>query len=1073
MAGSDSHHGVSLTSFARPPSPSNPPPPCPPLAPPPHALPPAPHPPIDDRRQHEPGRSPPVQEHRQPPHFPAHPSFPPYPPTGPMIKADPADDAFPQFRRPLPTGGSAPPDNITPVTPHSAVLLPPPPPHFQPYAEEQPPPMYSRQPSYQPQTRLPHPQPYDYASHGELPYSIQVAAATGKRKAQRASQRASQACDNCRQLKAKCDELKPCKSCKEKNIDCKYREAVPKEQDKIAANILGALVVLRSKFEAFEDRLGRIEHAMVRTRAPLDLRAEEAARDEDTRPDSAASGGPARDDGASTSPGDTAVPQEPMDSLEARAITRTIEEEKEVEPGPIVAPGAPSIPVNHTTLANFLLKWPPIEVLVRDILVAEGINYVDEFPIRQEERRGLLRVWGRGEGLDSGSRFDKTGRDALRDAGALEVVPDDVSDAGGAPSPADCWGGISGSPGPSDGRPVIGTQTPDFSESLVWKYVESFQDNIQNMHPLIIQRELNAMVKLFLDTIQQSMGRQFRGSAGIAKFAVTSMQVEVGSKRKRSPAPDGAELPSMSPKLAFPRSINNALVLLVLALGKICLHKDRIPDVVPVSEPSHGSPVTPHSHSVGLPSLRQGSESPGGSRRFSLQGGGSSLKGATSLKRNLDVIPGLDYFAYATDILGGQLAGTSLRHIHAHILAGLYYGQLGRVLESYAHIKEAGFALQIKLRPSLYRLRKVKDMMHVDQSASGDKPKLQLDKSENQLVFAFWTCMQLESDIIAELPVPQSHILAYEDLMPYPDIHMARQMEIDERVLKSYLAQLYLRKQLNSIHGMLYNPAVPLSLEETNVIESIQNSLDMRWVPPEFKFNHDDPPAADILSARLRAKYWGAQVITYRPFVGQILQFNFAKAHPDRSQMPPSSLGADIPVTSIGPKARSIKDISKHVIEYAARGVRALIESTRAFHGLKEKRFIVTNIFGTAHAQWGNLLTLSAVFRDPTLQGFVEEHLLRDLFARTISFFRVIAHPTSALHVDLRILEGLQRKLWGRSAALDGLDHPTDSSFSSHSPGGGSPPLVSPPSPVNAPDGHLERTTIKPLRVTSSNDWQP
>jgi hypothetical protein len=33
----------------------------------------------------------------------------------------------------------------------------------------------------------------------------------------------------CRQLKAKCDELKPCKSCKEKKVECKYREAIPKQ----------------------------------------------------------------------------------------------------------------------------------------------------------------------------------------------------------------------------------------------------------------------------------------------------------------------------------------------------------------------------------------------------------------------------------------------------------------------------------------------------------------------------------------------------------------------------------------------------------------------------------------------------------------------------------------------------------------------------------------------------------------------------------------------------------------------------------------------------------------------------
>lgn len=140
-----------------------------------------------------------MQEHRQHPHSPAHPPYPPYAPREPMIKTDPADDTLPQLRRPLSTGGSVHQDNMTPVTPHSAV---PPPPHSQAYGEDRrhlsfdnghQPPMYSRQPSYQPQTPLPHPQPYDYppqySSHGgELPYPIQVAAASGKRKAQRASQ---------------------------------------------------------------------------------------------------------------------------------------------------------------------------------------------------------------------------------------------------------------------------------------------------------------------------------------------------------------------------------------------------------------------------------------------------------------------------------------------------------------------------------------------------------------------------------------------------------------------------------------------------------------------------------------------------------------------------------------------------------------------------------------------------------------------------------------------------------------------------------------------------------------------
>jgi len=466
----------------------------------------------------------------------------------------------------------------------------------------------------------------------------------------------------------------------------------------------------KQEFNTFNQRMSNLEHAVKRFAPTLDIQRD-LMQEDDHGPDSP--GSDARqgaDDAYSSSPGEaTTVPQAGIDTMEARIITRNMEDETEVEPGPHVRPGVPTIPLNHTTLAALLLKWRPIERLVRNYLDAENVKFVEEFPIRQEERRGLLRVWGRGEGLDS-SRSEK---DGMRDFGMMEVH-DDYSDA---PSPADCWGGISGSPGPTE----YGIRPLDFSDSTVWKYVDSYERNIQNMHPLIIPVELKAMVTLFLNDIRQSTR-----PAGLAKFvgtAAAAQQAEAGVKRKRSPAPEGGDislLPNPVParsKPMFQRSINNALVLLVLALGKICLVKDKkIPDVVPASEPSHGSPIARNghpaspiqgsppsygsqTHSSGLPSPKEGSERSGGSRRASFQGGAPHVKPRRNMDRNMDVIPGLDYFAYATDIIGGQLAGTSLRHIHAHILAGLYHGQLGRVMESYAHIKEAGMALQIKMRP--------------------------------------------------------------------------------------------------------------------------------------------------------------------------------------------------------------------------------------------------------------------------------------------------------------------------------------------------------------------------------------
>lgn len=124
--------------------------------------------------------------------------------------------------------------------------------------ENGPAPQLYRHPTYPPppQTPLSHPgappTPYDqtqmYAPPmgPDGPYPIAYTAASGKRKSQRASQVCPlqntssklenfpaqilfKACDSCRQLKAKCDENKPCKNCQEKNIVCNYRDPAPKQ----------------------------------------------------------------------------------------------------------------------------------------------------------------------------------------------------------------------------------------------------------------------------------------------------------------------------------------------------------------------------------------------------------------------------------------------------------------------------------------------------------------------------------------------------------------------------------------------------------------------------------------------------------------------------------------------------------------------------------------------------------------------------------------------------------------------------------------------------------------------------
>ena len=101
----------------------------------------------------------------------------------------------------------------------------------------------------------------------------------------------------------------------------------------------------------------------------------------------------------------------------------------------------------------------------------------------------------------------------------------------------------------------------------------------------------------------------------------------------------------------------------------------------------------------------------------------------------------------------------------------------------------------------------------------------------------------------------------------------------------------------------------------------------IEWAPTEGE------PVTDILEARIRAKYYGAEVITYRHFILKVLKQG-----------------------STGESGNEIAPGRLHdaqVLDYAKCGIRALIFSTRAFYGLGdpgEDRPIVTNVWGTAHA---------------------------------------------------------------------------------------------------------------------------
>ncbi|KAI0012338.1 hypothetical protein F4779DRAFT_626040 [Xylariaceae sp. FL0662B] len=1112
-----SHQSVSLPHPAaahHPPasSPHHPAPPPPYQAPPPFSRPPEPplssaHHHLDDRRHHEHDPYPPIHDpHRQPlphshpPPSSAHPPFSPYPPRDPVVKRDPAEEtSLPQLRRPNSTGnavdglppvphGSSHPNHQPPEDPrrHMSYDSGPPMPHS-PALYRQPPQSY-----HPPPTPVAQHHQYEsahvYGATAPMYPTLEIQAST-KRKAQRASQ----ACDSCRHLKAKCDETKPCKNCREKNVPCKYRDPPAKQPDKVSTDILELLTTFKdditNKIDRMEERLNSLAGTVLRQSNSgigagigagiVDMKVESIEGED--RSNLAGSPVPvsnAQAEEAPSSPGET-VPEPSLTKEQAEATLQDVDDdEMEASPGPPVDPGRPAMPQNHTTFAGLLLKWRSIEDMVKHLLQAERIYHPDEFPIRQEQQRGLLRVFGRGEGFDQDFRSSDYNKDTPQDHTGMTDAGDGFSDSVESPGPmGDVWGQV-GSLTPPRGVDykggVINVEgNPDWDSAKVWKYVQSFRDNILNMHPIIIPKELNAQVKLFLERLPRTTSNQSNNTkvSSNARFvnqpsSVPPSIVETGMKRKRSPAADEQSPSASFQKPGRPyRSIQNALVLLVFALGKVCLHKDKIPDPISDSDPpTHNSPsvrngvlasplqgsppgLLSQSQSSGLPSPKEG-ERVFMSRRSSFQGQAPNTKGTHTHRRNLDVIPGLEYFAMATDILGSHIGGFNLKHVYVNILAGLYHGQLGRVLESWSYISLASRTLQVILRPSLSRLTKAHECGY----------GIGHSRRDNQLVFAFWTCLQLESDIIAELPLPQSGILQYEDRMPYPNMEYAINQGFSQEVVTGYIAQLYLRKQLNQVHNLLYDPAKqrhsrnalqdPVMEEGVKEIEAmLANSRDT-WVPEGYKWKNDDPPADNILAARLRAKYWGSQVILYRPFLKQILENMTLPVSLYRDPQPPPNTWAAMGL-NVGNAMNIPSGLDPRTLNYARLAINALIESTRAFHGIdKNQRIIITNVFGTAHAQWGNLLTLAACYRNSTLRPYVDPETLSTLFTRTISFFQMIVQPTSALATDMNILIGLAKDF---GFIRDEFDAKADSSFSSMASSGPLPPMQQPNDSYSGP----------------------
>jgi hypothetical protein len=335
---------------------------------------------------------------------------------------------------------------------------------------------------------------------------------------------------------------------------------------------------------------------------------------------------------------------------------------------------------DHTTPAHMLLpQWATPYNLEEHIpalkkLIDHG-KPITDYPMYYEQERGLLRIWGVGEGQD------------YTDGVQGVASPGSLNDSD-TPSPASTIGKDNswGYPSVDQFSPnTIGSDfsrhyespgglgpdgKPDFRISTLHALHASYMQHIHVLHPFLNPFQLDKMI----DQFSKVYSPEHRASHAMSPSGVPD-RLNPGLKRKRSSSMFGDGFGSSDDisKGSIERTLRNAIVLLVLALGKVSSHKG-------MSLPS--------------PQVDRGSASSGllgSASRDSPRSANSSFRSedADNRQRNVDILPGMAYFSHATDILGYQQAGNTVAHAQAMVLAALYLAQFGRVIESWSYIHSA------------------------------------------------------------------------------------------------------------------------------------------------------------------------------------------------------------------------------------------------------------------------------------------------------------------------------------------------------------------------------------------------
>lgn len=365
--------------------------------------------------------------------------------------------------------------------------------------------------------------------------------------------------------------------------------------------------------------------------------------------------------------------------------------------------GELSIPVEHNTAAHKLLKWPSIKRLLYPD------EYDENYVMRLEEERGLISIFGQGEISYTADDTQTATPPSTNDGTTSWDGPRTNGDG--------AFKDQNGSASEDANAEITKTGLLRLHPGTARRYYQSYLDRIHELHPFLYRTELDPKMQAFIQMYCVDESSSF------------CRDNPRGTKRTRS-SDDLHGYRGVSIELSNPsrqpvgRSIDNAIILLIFALGSICETKSPLPGPImddkvdylnqdiprPLPPPPESKKndldaangaLSPANSDSALPSgTCYMTPSSSGSQSFPSAAPQPPPPGAKTTKnlsrttisatrdeygnsKNLQVIPGLALYGFATGILGHLQGGVELEHVQAGLLAGLYAGQLAHPFQSH------------------------------------------------------------------------------------------------------------------------------------------------------------------------------------------------------------------------------------------------------------------------------------------------------------------------------------------------------------------------------------------------------